>query len=107
MIYHEGVQDGIDVTIRLLQNALRYIDDNLHKAEKKVIEFANIHIEMQTKYKAAGERTLLTLSTSSTLFAANVCYHECCYGSFRSPSTKEAKDSEVNVVRELVNIMST
>ena len=60
--------------------------DDLHEAEKSSIEFPKIHKEKGTKYADAGERILLSLNTTSTLFAADVAYHAKCYHTFRSPS---------------------
>ena len=60
--------------------------DDLHEAEKSSIEFPKIHKEKGTEYADAGERILLSLNTTSTLFAADVAYHAKCYHTFRSPS---------------------
>ena len=53
------------------------------------------HISNNTKFKSAGERILLTLSTKS-LFAANVGYHKSCYDVFRSPKSNKKKSVDEN-----------
>ena len=55
-----------------------------HQAEETLTKFANIHIQIDTKYKDFAQ-TILPQQIVSTLFAANVSYHEDCYQSFRSP----------------------
>ena len=55
-----------------------------HQAEETLTKFASIPIQNDTKYKDAAQRVLLQ-QNASTLFAANVSYHEGCYQSFLSP----------------------
>ena len=55
-----------------------------HQAEETLTKFANIPIQNDTKYKDAAQRILLQQNVS-TLFAANISYHEGCYQSFLSP----------------------
>ena len=55
----------------------RKADEEEHKAEKQLIEFAEIHL--------AANRILLTKSAKSH-FAADVGYHKPCYDNFRSPA---------------------
>ena len=91
--------------------SLKNVGDTVHLAEKRLTEFAKIHVGNQTKYQEAGERILLTLSTKS-LFAADVGYRRMCYESFRSPKWKKGKtkdentrDHESNTTSELLNLI--
>ena len=63
--------------------------------EKKLIEYTEIHISNNTKFKSVGERILLTLSAKS-MFAADVGYHKSCYDVFRSPKWNKKKSVEKN-----------
>ena len=86
--------------------------DDLHLAKNTLIKFAKIHKEKGTKYADAGECTLLSLNTISTLFAGDVAYHGKCYHTFRLPSWKiesknqwknpEDLDEFVSVIEDLV-----
>ena len=64
---------------------LKGVKETVHKAEKTLIEYAKIHVSNNTKFKSAGERRLLTLSSKS-LFAEDIGYHKkSCYEALRSP----------------------
>ena len=73
----------------------REIDDSLHLAEKQLKEFGQTHVENCTKFQDAGQRILLNLSITATLFAANIGYHKSCYQAFRVPSWKKTHSKEM------------
>ena len=91
---------------------MRMEGDELHLAEKQLIEFAEIHRNRGSKYKDAAERIILQRATKS-LFAANVGLHNACYNNFRSPSWKkgssasksEAKDDNLEELMNLVEYL--
>ena len=64
-------------------------DDSLYLAEKRLKEFAQIHVENCTKLQDVGQQILLNTSTTATLSAAHVGYHKPCYQAFRAPSRKK------------------
>ena len=111
IICAETKKDVVGTHIPIITMLMRDVGDMVHKAEKKMVEFAKVHIEKKTKYEAAGERILLTLSTSS-LFAANVGYHQTCYDAFRSSSWKrgisfvqQTARPEQNYIDEFVGVI--
>ena len=55
------------------------------KATPTLKVFAEIHINLETKYKEGAKRLLLALTTVNDMVAANVGYHRQCYNRFRSP----------------------
>ena len=88
--------------------SIKELKETVHKAEKKLTEYTEIRIFNNTKFKSAGERILLTLSTKS-LFAA-VRYLKSCYDVFRSPKCNKKKSVEENnsgqsSVDELLNLI--
>ena len=93
IICAEVKKDKTGKVIPIKTITFRNIGETVHAAEKRLVEFANIHVNKESMYKAGGERILLTLSTKS-LFAADVGYHRACYESFRSPKWKKEKEKE-------------
>ena len=59
------------------------------------MEYAEIYISNNTKFKSVGDRILLTLFTK-LLFVADVGYHRSCYDVFCSPKWNEKKSVEEN-----------
>ena len=89
--------------------SIKELKETVQKPEKKLIEYAEIDISNNTKFKSAGERLLLTLSTKS-LFAADVGYHKSCYDMFHLPKWNKKKSVEENNCRqssvdELLNLI--
>ena len=84
---------GRDVEVKIM--SIEELKETVHKAEKKLIEYTEIHISNNTKFKSVGERILLTLSAKS-MFAADVGYHKSCYDVFRSPKWNKKKSVEKN-----------
>ena len=83
-VYHSSLDDvqciicnnskkdshGKIVPVRTM--SLKYSNKKVHMAEKQLKDFATLHKHKNTKYKAAADRIFLSLSTSDSLFAANV-----------------------------------
>ena len=69
-------------------------------AEDTLKDFAEIHIrDNNEKYVEGARRILLTLSTSSSLLAADVAYHrEGCYIPFRSHYWLKRGDLKAEVI---------
>ena len=89
--------------------SIKELKETVHKAVKRLIEYAEIHIYNNTKFKSVGERILLTLSTKS-FFAADVGYHKSCYNVFHSPKWNKRKSVEENkcspsFIDELLNLI--
>ena len=73
---------------------MRLENKELHQAEEQLVEFANLHVSRETKYKDAAHRILLQ-KTIKSLFLGDVGFHNECYNNFRAPSWKK-----VSVVRD-------
>ena len=89
--------------------SIKELKETVHKTEKKLIKYAEIHISNNTKFKGVGKRILLTLSTKS-LFAPDIGYHKSCYDVFRSRKWNKKKSVEENTcgqssVDELLNLI--
>ena len=98
---------GREVQVKTMY--LKEVNETIHKAEKKLIEYAEIHVSNNTKFKGAAEKILLTLS-SKTLFVADVGYHKSCYDAFRSPKWNKKKITrnttcKKSSVGELLNLI--
>ena len=89
---------------------IKELKETVHKGKKKKsIKYAEIHISNNIKFKTAGEKILLTLSTYS-LFAADLGYHKSCHDVIRSPKWNKKKSVEENScgqssVDELLNLI--
>ena len=102
--------EGRKIQVRTM--TLRNKQDNVHKVEKSLLEFARLHKANNTRYADAAERILLTNSIKS-LFVADVGFHEKeCYEKFRSThwknkfEYKENKESQTdNSMIELLNLV--
>ena len=83
------IKDAHGKVVPVQTMTFRESDDSLHLAEKRLKEFAQIHVENCTKFQDAGQQILLNSSTIATLFAAHVGYHKPCYQRFRASSRKK------------------